>query len=82
MTKRISPSIEWHNVKFKGPKRVRLIQERKKRNLTQKELASIIGVSASTITHLENGRTKPGLELSLRLQELFELPYEILFPDL
>lgn len=77
--KKLPPSLEWQNIK--GSKRSRLIQERKKRNLTQKELASIIGVSPSTISFLENGRMNPGLEVSIGLQELFNLEYETLFPE-
>lgn len=73
-------SLEFHSIK--GPKRTRLIEERKKKKLTQKELAKELGVSASLIGFIENGRTKPGLELSLALQEYFGLDYEDLFPDL
>ncbi len=67
MKKAKQPSLEYHNIK--GPKRTRLIQERKKKKLSQKELAKIIGCSEATISHLENGRMKPGLEISLALQE-------------
>lgn len=66
----------------KGAKRERLIQERKKRKLTQGQLAELLGVKASLISHLETGRMNPGLEITLGLQEFFELPFETLFPDL
>ncbi|MFX8004454.1 helix-turn-helix domain-containing protein [Acinetobacter baumannii] len=55
--------------------------ERKKRKLSQSDIASMLGVSTATISHLENGRQKPSLELALGLQQLFNLPYETLFPD-
>lgn len=74
------PSLEYHNIK--GVQRTRLIQERKKLKLSQKELAQSIGCSPSTISHLESGRTKPGLEISLALQEFFKVDYEEIFPDL
>lgn len=67
---------------IKGPKRLRLIEERKRRGLTQRQLAEVLGCSVAMVSHLENGRVKPNLELSLGLETLFELPYEILFPDL
>lgn len=75
-----APSQEWSNIK--GVKRERLILERKKRKLKQAELAALIGVSTSTISHLENGRMKPSLDVTLALQELFNLPFEVLFPEL
>ncbi|UQD53333.1 hypothetical protein C0971_15880 [Bacillus methanolicus] len=78
--KSIPPSKEWSNLK--GLKRNRLILERKKRDLTQGQLAELIGVPTSTISHLENGRIKPNLDVALALQELFQLSFEILFPDL
>lgn len=78
--KQKSPSQEWSNVK--GTKRDRLISERKKRGLTQGQLASLMGVATATISHLENGRSKPGINLALQLQEFYELPSEILFPDM
>ncbi|MFC4661698.1 helix-turn-helix transcriptional regulator [Oceanobacillus aidingensis] len=80
MKKSKPPSLEYHSIK--GPKRTRLIQERKKKKLSQKELAKIIGCSEATISYLENGRMKPGLEISLSLQEIFDLNYEEIFPDL
>lgn len=79
--KKLPPSLDWHNTKIKGAKRTRLIEERKKKSLTQKALAEKIGVSAATINHLENGRTKPSLMVSMSLQECFGLDDEILFPD-
>jgi len=80
MKKSKPPSFEYHNTK--GLKRTRLIQERKNKKLSQKELTKIIGCSEATISHLENGRMKPGLEISLSLQEIFDLDYEEIFPDL
>ncbi|USK71731.1 helix-turn-helix transcriptional regulator [Peribacillus asahii] len=67
---------------IKGVKRERLILERKKRKLTQGQLGELLGVKAALISHLENGRVKPSLEITLGLQEIFKLPFEILFPDL
>lgn len=73
-------SSEYRNLK--GPRRERLIVERKKIGLTQAQLAEKIGCSTATISHLELGRMKPGLDVSLCLEILFEQPFEVLFPDL
>lgn len=75
-----SSSKEFHGIK--GKKRERLIFERKSRCLTQSDLGEIIGCSKTTVSHLELGRMKPGLELSIELENYFGLPFEILFPDL
>ncbi|MGM8212597.1 helix-turn-helix transcriptional regulator [Virgibacillus sp. W0430] len=80
MKKAKPSSLEYHNIK--GPKRTRLIQERKNKNLTQKELAKLLNTSKATVGFLENGRTKPSLELSLKIEQVFNQPFEILFPDL
>lgn len=74
------PGQGWNNVK--SVKRDRLIKERKKKNLTQGQLAALIHVSTATISHLENGRMKPSFEIALSLQEVFKVSFEILFPDL
>lgn len=74
------PSLEFHNIK--GLKRTRLIQERKKMGITQKELAKLLNTSKATVSFLENGRMKPSLELSLKIEQFFNQPFEILFPDL
>lgn len=75
-----SISSEYRNLK--GARRERLIAERKKVGLTQTQVAEKLGCSTATISHLELGRLKPGVEISLGLEQLFEQPYEILFPDL
>ena len=73
-------SSEYRNVK--GSKRERLIAERKRAGLTQTQLAKKLGCSTATISHLELGRVKPGLDISLGLESYFQQPFEILFPDL
>lgn len=80
MSKNKYPSQEWQNIK--STNRQRLISERKRRGWKQSQLAEMLSVSTSMISHLENGRLNPGLDVSMRLQELFGLPLEVLFPDL
>ncbi|OAH53862.1 hypothetical protein AWH48_11360 [Domibacillus aminovorans] len=74
-----APSTEWSNVK--SVKLDRLIFERKKRKMNQADVAAVLGVSVATISHIENGRMKPNADVSIGLEMLFDLPYEILFPD-
>lgn len=74
-----APSQEWSGIK--GVKRERLIYERKKRGLTQSQVAEILGISTSMVSHIENGRFIPNAETCIRLQELYGVPYEILIPD-
>jgi putative transcriptional regulator len=60
----------------------RLREERARRNLTQAELAELVGVSRKTINTVENGVFIPSTVLALRLaralrttvEKLFELP--------
>lgn len=77
---KLSISSEHRNLK--GAKRERLIAERKRLGLTQTQLAEKLGCSTATISHLELGRMKPGLEISLGLETIFKQSYETLFPDL
>jgi putative transcriptional regulator len=74
-----APSTEWSNVK--STKLERLIFERKKRKMSQADVAAKLRVSVAMISHIENGRMKPGADVSIKLEMLFGLPYEILFPD-
>ncbi|OES45841.1 helix-turn-helix transcriptional regulator [Domibacillus iocasae] len=74
-----TPSQEFSNVK--SAKLDRLISERKKRKMKQSDVAAKLNVSIAMISHIENGRVKPSADISLGLEMLFDLPYEILFPD-
>lgn len=78
--KKVYPSQEFQNLK--GPKRERMIAERKKRGLTQGQLGKSVGCSAALISHLELGRAKPNVDLSLLLEQVLETPFFELFPDL
>ena len=73
------PSQEFRNLK--GVKLERLITERKKRKMRQADVAAALNVSTSTISHIESGRVKPSVDVSIGLEMLFNLPYETLFPD-
>ncbi|MER2107424.1 MAG: helix-turn-helix transcriptional regulator [Solibacillus sp.] len=74
------PSQEFASVK--GPKRERLIAERKVRGLTQAQLGEAVGCSTALISHLEVGRANPSVEVSMQLERFLEISFFELFPDL
>ena len=57
----------------------RLRQERARLNLTQAELATLVGVSRKTINTVENGVFIPSTVLALRLARALAVPVESLF---
>jgi len=59
--------------------RNRLREERARRNLTQADLATLVGVSRKTINTVENGVFVPSTELALRLARALKTPVESLF---
>jgi putative transcriptional regulator len=54
-------------------KRMTLINERRKRNLSTQDLANEIGVSKSMIVFLENCRCKPSIDTAFKLERFFGL---------
>lgn len=74
------PSDDFRIVK--GPKRERLIMERKTRGFTQNQLGEIVGCSAAMISKLESGKTNPSINISIQLEEVLGTPFFELFPDL
>lgn len=57
----------------------RLREERTRRNLTQADLATLVGVSRKTINTVENGVFIPSTVLALRLARALRTPVETLF---
>ena len=53
----------------------RLKELRKERNLSQKELADIIGTNNSSVCDWERGRTEPSVEMIINICKLFEISY-------
>lgn len=74
------PSNEYRNLK--GPKRERLINERKSKGLTQAQLGELVGCSASMISSLELGKVNPSAEITIQLEEVLSKSFFELFPDL
>jgi putative transcriptional regulator len=56
-----------------------LREERARRNLTQGDLAALVGVSRKTINTVENGIFIPSTVLSLQLARALETSVEALF---
>lgn len=57
----------------------RLREERTRQNLTQAQLAELVGVSRKTINTVENGVFVPSTVLSLRLARALATTVEALF---
>jgi putative transcriptional regulator len=57
----------------------RLKIERAILNVTQEELAKLIGVSRQTINSIEKNRYVPSTELALKLSKLFNKPVNDFF---
>lgn len=56
------------------------IQELRKQNkVTQKELASALGVTRQTIISLENGKYNASLQLAFKIARFFEKSIEDIF---
>lgn len=55
-----------------------LTSVRKGRGYSQKEVASLLGISQATYSTYERGRTEPPTEILVRLSYLFDCPVDIL----
>jgi len=53
--------------------------QRAKRDLTQEQLAELVGVTRKTINTVENGVYIPSTYLALKLSQVLEVPVEELF---
>lgn len=53
--------------------------ERAIKNLTQDDLAKLIGVSRQTINSIEKGRYVPSTVLALKISTIFEKPVNEIF---
>ena len=57
----------------------RLKQYRRDKNLTQQELADLVGVSRQTIMQLEKNRYNPSMLLAYSIARVFDVTIEELF---
>lgn len=63
-------------------KRERLIQERKKKKMNRREVASALEISEVYVRSLENGNVKPGRDTMLKLENYYKVSMKKLFPDI
>jgi transcriptional regulator with XRE-family HTH domain len=54
---------------------------RKKKNLTQKELGDIVGISNTYLSDMEIGRTNPSIKTLKRIAKGLEISYVDLLKD-
>ncbi len=49
-----------------------------RKNMSQKRLGEIVGVSASTIAKYESGMTKPSLKVAIKIAKVFNVKLDYL----
>ncbi|MGE5619012.1 MAG: helix-turn-helix transcriptional regulator [Sphingomonadaceae bacterium] len=59
--------------------RTRIREFRARDNLTQEDLARLVGVRRETIVHLEKGDYNPSLKLAVEIARVFGTTVETLF---
>lgn len=55
---------------------------REKSQVTQGELADMLGISRQSVISLESGKCIPSVALALRVSRLFEMPVEFIFREI
>jgi transcriptional regulator with XRE-family HTH domain len=63
----------------KFPKKLRLLREQ--HGLSHEQLARQLGIAKSYISHLENGKRKPGTEISIKIATYFGITVDALVRD-
>lgn len=53
--------------------------QRAKKDLTQEQLAELVGVTRKTINSIERGHFVPSTVLALKIARIFEVPLEEVF---
>jgi putative transcriptional regulator len=66
-------------LKFKKKIASRVRQFREELNLSQLELANLVGVSRQTIYYLERGSYNPSLTISFKISEILKKPIDEIF---
>ena len=55
---------------------------REKNKMSQEELAKLLGVELASISHWENKRREPKMDIVLQIAKIFNTDEEIIFKDL
>lgn len=53
--------------------------QRAKKDITQEDLAELVGVTRTTINYVENGKWVPSTTLALKIVRVFGVPFEEVF---
>lgn len=53
--------------------------QRAKKDITQEDLAELVGVTRTTINYVENGKWVPSTILALKIARVFEVSFEEVF---
>ena len=69
----------WEQLKFKKKIGSRVKQFREELELSQLELANLVGVSRQTIYYLERGSYNPSLTISFKISEILKKPIHEIF---
>ncbi len=59
--------------------RTRIKEFRTKKNMTQEQLAELVGVRRETIIFLEQGKYNPSLKLAYNISKILQVSIETLF---
>lgn len=59
--------------------RDKLIEIRKKKGLTQEEMADKLNIARTTYTGYENGKFSPSLEIALKIKEILKYKKDDIF---
>lgn len=59
--------------------RLKLIEIRKKRNLTQEQMANKLNIARTTYTGYENGNFSPSLELAIEIKKVLNYKNDDIF---
>lgn len=59
--------------------RSKLIEIRKKRNLTQEQMANKLNIARTTYTGYENGNFDPSLEIALQIKKILNYKNDDIF---
>ncbi|MDU9375445.1 hypothetical protein McpSp1_00170 [Methanocorpusculaceae archaeon Sp1] len=69
----------WNSGEWRVVLKTKIREYRLRKNITQEELATLVGVRRETIGHLENGRYNPSLKLGFDIAKVLEVSVEELF---
>ena len=57
---------------------IRLVEQRKLNNLTQREVAQKLGIAQPSYIRYENGKAEPTIENLIKLADLFDVSIDFL----